>query len=83
MAPLGLISAGETVEIVDITMRKGKSLCKDKNVSCHTQDMGLRVGKVVEILNNEGSGPLLLKVDDSRIAIGRGIAMRIIARRIQ
>lgn len=45
------------------------------------EDMGLRVGKNVEMLSN-GSGPILLRVDESRIAIARGIAMKILVRRI-
>ncbi len=46
------------------------------------EDMGLRVGKCVEMLNN-GSGPVLLRVDEARIAIARGMAMKILVRRIQ
>ncbi|HOP41125.1 MAG TPA: FeoA family protein [Geobacteraceae bacterium] len=46
------------------------------------EDMGLRVGKNVEMLTNCG-GPVLLKVDESRIAIARGMAMKILVRRIQ
>ena len=44
--------------------------------------MGLRNGKIVEMLSN-GSGPLLLRVDVSRIAISRGMAMKINDRRTQ
>ena len=43
--------------------------------------MGLRVGKSVEMLSNAGGGPLLIKVDESRIAMGRGVAMKILVRR--
>jgi len=46
------------------------------------EDMGLRVGKSVEILNNRG-GPVLVRVDESRIAIARGMAMKILVRRRQ
>jgi ferrous iron transport protein A len=45
------------------------------------EDMGIRVGKNVEMLKNPGRGPLLLKVDEARIAIGRTMAMRILVRR--
>lgn len=44
------------------------------------EDMGLRVGKSVEMLTN-GGGPVLLRVDESRIAIARGMAMKILVRR--
>jgi ferrous iron transport protein A len=43
--------------------------------------MGLRVGKTVEMLNNAG-GPVLLRVDESRIAIARGLAMKIMVREV-
>lgn len=45
------------------------------------QDMGLRPGNKVEMITNSGSGPVVLRVDESRIAIGRGVAMKIYVRR--
>ena len=81
MAPLGLLSIGEKAEIVEI---KGQTGCvheSSKNQLCHAEDMGLRVGKMVEMLNNAGRGSLLVKVDESRIAIGRGMAMKIMVKR--
>jgi len=78
MVYLGLLREGEKAEIVQIKAPHGDR----KDQFCHAGDMGLRVGKVIEILNSEGSGPILLKVGESRIAIGRGMAMKIIVRRI-
>jgi ferrous iron transport protein A len=45
------------------------------------EDMGLRPGRVVEMLTNEGRGALLVKVDESRIAVSRSVAMKILVRR--
>lgn len=45
------------------------------------EDLGIRPGKLVEMLSNEGRGALLVKVDESRIAVGRGVAMKIMVRR--
>lgn len=60
----------------------GYQCCKDKEKSdVRVEDMGLRIGKTVEILNN-GGGPVLVKVDESRIAVARGIAMKIMVRRM-
>jgi ferrous iron transport protein A len=42
--------------------------------------MGLRPGKQVEMITNRGSGPLVLRVDECRIAMGRGAAMKIYVR---
>lgn len=81
MTPLGLLNIGEQAEIVEIGTQKGCAHANGKNQLCHAEDMGLRVGKVIEMLNNEGRGPILLKIDESRIAIGRGMAMKIMVRR--
>jgi ferrous iron transport protein A len=87
MIPLGLLGAAELGEVVEV--RRGK-ICASGPVgegahrSCQDriEDLGVRVGKIVEVLSNGGPGPLLLKVDESRIAMGRGIAMKILVRRI-
>ena len=81
MAPLGLLSRGEQAEIVEIRGQIGSATESSKEQLCHIEDLGLRAGKMVEMLNNEGRGAILLKVDESRIAIGRGMAMKIMVRR--
>ena len=86
MLPLGLLTNGEQAEIMAIREQKGCKPCecsKDKrrDEQYRIEDMGIRIGKSVEMLNNEGRGPLLLKVDESRIAVGRGVAMKILVRR--
>lgn len=47
----------------------------------HLQNMGLRPGKKVEMIINRGSGPLVLRVDECRISMGRGAALKIYVRR--
>ncbi|HEX9874174.1 MAG TPA: FeoA family protein [Deferrimonas sp.] len=75
MFPLGLLSAGEQAQIVSIRDNpQGK--CE-----CRVEDMGVRIGKTVEMLAN-GSGPILLLVDESRIALARGLAMKIMVERL-
>jgi len=74
MIPVGLLGPGERGEIAVI--RDGGGKC-----DCRIEDLGLRVGKTVEMLTNGGSGAILLKVDESRLAIGRGMAMKIMVRR--
>lgn len=75
MLPLGLLGAGEQAEIASIRASP------DSASGCRTEEIGLRVGKTVEMLTNGGGGPLLLKVDESRLAIDRRVAMRILVRR--
>ncbi len=73
MVPLGLLRLGDRAVVIEII--SGKHPC------ARIEDMGFRVGKTVEILNNGGQGPLLIKVDESRLALSRGIAMKIMVRR--
>ncbi|BCS54616.1 FeoA family protein [Geobacter sp. SVR] len=84
MIPLGLLSPGEKGEIlaVRITTKSGSDQCCQEQLKCdcRVEDMGLRVGKCVEMLTN-GGGPVLVKVDESRIAVDRGMAMKIMVRR--
>jgi len=51
--------------------------------SHHLINMGLRPGKKVEMLTNSGAGPVVLRVDECRVAMGRGAAMKIYVRRIE
>jgi ferrous iron transport protein A len=86
MFPLGLLTCGERAEIMEIRERKGYQPCecrkdKHRDEQYRIEDMGIRIGKSIEMLTNEGRGPLLLKVDESRIAMGRGMAMKILVRR--
>ena len=77
MLPMGLLTVGEFGEIVAIGEREA---LRRRECDCRAEDMGLRVGNRVEMLSN-GGGPVLVKVDESRIAVARGIAMRIVVRR--
>jgi ferrous iron transport protein A len=40
--------------------------------------MGLGMGTRVEMLQNTGRGPVLLRVQETRVALGRGEAMKIL-----
>lgn len=86
MIPLGLLSPGERAEIADVGPLAGcGGGCggggKKGTAGGRVEDVGLRAGKVVEMLSNGSGGPILLKVDESRIALGRGVAMKILVRR--
>lgn len=89
MMPLALLSPGEHAEIVRVNadVEEKKTCCGQCGGERHKgenrlEEMGLRTGKIVEMLNR-GTGPLLLRVDESRIAISRGMAMKIMVRRAQ
>ncbi|MBI3592815.1 MAG: ferrous iron transport protein A [Nitrospirae bacterium] len=86
MLPLGLLHAGEKAEVVKIFSGEQYGKChavekSNEQICIRIEDIGLRIGKAIEMLNNKGRGPLLVKVDEARIAIGRGMAMKIMVRR--
>lgn len=87
--PLELMSPGERAQIAEINHCGGcGGSChshnhhehhgqhKHKATATRAEEMGLRVGKTVEMLKNDGN-LLLLLVDDARIAIDRRMARSI------
>lgn len=68
MMPLVMVSAGENVCIQKIT---GKD-----EVRQHLAELGFVVGEMVSVVSEIG-GNLILAVKDSRIALDRTMAMRI------
>ncbi|OAQ20064.1 FeoA family protein [Thermosulfurimonas dismutans] len=44
--------------------------------------LGVYRGQVLEVMENRGCGPVVLKVGDSRFVLGRGQAARILVNRI-
>lgn len=84
MMPLELLTPGERGEIMEVRHCGG---CGDgchshghqqqhKATATRAEEMGLRVGKQVKMLKNDGN-LLLLLVDDARIAIDRRMARSI------
>ena len=73
MLPLALMTDGEIGEIVAVAVGAGG------DSASRAEELGLRVGKRVRMLAN-GAGPVLVKVDESRIAVARGVAMKITVR---
>jgi len=63
------MSGGEKAVVIGV--RRGKK------GTDQVEAMGLRVGYHVEMLRNEGRGPVLVKVGNSRIAMARETAMHI------
>jgi ferrous iron transport protein A len=89
MMPLELLTPGERGEITEIRHcggcgggchthghQHGQGHQHHKGTATRAEEMGLRVGKQVEVLNNEGN-LLLLLVDEARIAIDRRMARSI------
>ena len=45
-------------------------------------DLGLNTGMTLKVINDIAEGPMILSVKDSRLAIGRGMAEKIVVERI-
>ena len=70
MMSLAMVAPLETVRIVAI--HGGRRLRK------RLSDLGLTPNTVVQIVQSNGQGPILLALkDDARLAIGRGISFKI------
>lgn len=86
MMPLGLLGAGGVGEIMEVrapkTLGAGASAGEQGRCQCRIEDLGIRVGRTVEVLSNEG-GPLLLKVGESRLAVDRSLAMKIMIKEVK
>jgi len=70
MMPLAMVSPGEEVRLVAI--HGGQQIRK------RLADLGLNLGMTVRVLQHNGNGPLILAVKDSRLAVGRGMALKIL-----
>ena len=70
MMPLTRASPGEDVRLIEIRggMRMRQRLA----------DLGLNLGMTVRVMGINGGGPLIVAVKDSRLALGRGMAHRIL-----
>ena len=85
MMPLSQMKEGMTGKIAGI-----------QNESCHHQgqqrdenhhhgairlkEMGFYEGQQITVAQNRGKGPLVIKLQDSRMVLGRGLAMKILIR---
>ena len=67
---LSIINPGEEVTLIDIDGGRG--------IRSKLYSMGLVPGITLKILNRNGSGPVMIALKDSRLAIGRGMAEKII-----
>lgn len=92
MAPLSMLGKGEVGEIVNHRPGRHHTGAGCEHGHRHhahgrehgkrLAEMGFSVGQTIEIIENSPGMPLLVRVHDSRVAIGRGVAMRIMVRRV-
>lgn len=76
--PLMLAAEGERVRIVAVGPGRGGGRGAERRIG----DLGLAVGSEVTILQRQGSGAMIVGRDDLRLALGAGIAHRVLVVRI-
>lgn len=89
MIPLYQLREGERAQIMEIHRGKTCRECQEPrkrrffsrmNLSRPVgrfEELGIRIGKTIEIVQKRRHGPILVKIDDSRFAIGRHMADKI------
>ena len=75
MGPLVDLPAGRRAEVIEL--RGGWGMQR------HLSSLGIRPGKVLrKITSQPMGGPIMVEVEGARVAIGRGMAVRIIIKEI-
>jgi len=74
LMPLSMLSIGEKAELVNVHGGHG--------IQMRLASMGLNPGAVVQMIQNAMPGPIILGALDTRLAIGRGIAQKIMVRKV-
>lgn len=71
--PLNVIGVGRFAEVDNI---EGGELMSKK-----LMEMGMNKGVVIEIVRND-AGPLIIKVGETRLVLGRGMAQKVMVREV-
>lgn len=72
--PLGFLQAGCDAVVRDLA--GGKNLCQ------RLLEMGLVRGVSVRVVKNDMGCPLIISVGEGRLAIGRGMALKIMVEKV-
>jgi ferrous iron transport protein A len=67
--PLSFVEGGQQVVIRELA--GGRGMCQ------RLTELGLNRGTKIGVVKNDQSGPVILSIDNSRLALGRGMALKI------
>ena len=67
---LAMVSPGETVRLVSVEGGLG--------IRKRLADLGLNIGESLSVIQSDSQGPMILAVKESRLALGRGVAHKIL-----
>ncbi|TEB16726.1 FeoA domain protein [Pelotomaculum sp. FP] len=68
--PLGFLQVGRDAVV--------RELGSGRNLAQRLSEMGIVRGTRLSIIKNDMGGPLIISVGDGRLAIGRGMALKIL-----
>jgi len=72
--PLSMANKDKLLKIINIV--------GGRNVKQRLSALGLYPGSVIKMITNDFGGPLIVEVNNSKIAIGRGMAQKILVNEI-
>ncbi len=70
--------------LIELSKARENSVVKIAGFNCgfrliaRLNELGIYKGAKIKILKNDGHGPIVLKIKESRIAIGRGESQKIL-----
>lgn len=70
LIPITAITPGKEVTLIGINGGRG--------VRSRLYSLGLIPGTRIKVLSNNGVGPIMVAVKDTRLALGRGMAIKIV-----
>lgn len=82
MHPLGLLTNGEKAVIINVI--KPATTVSQNHIwesFIRLDEMGVRAGNIIEMLNCGNDSTVLIKIDNSRLALSRSMAMKIYVRK--
>lgn|GEM_PF-4594820 len=76
--PLVFLNEGDSAKIVHFSINPQS---KYSESLYRLEEMGVKSGKTIQMLNNSNGNSILVKIDNSRLAISRQIALKIFVRK--
>lgn len=72
--PLAMLPDGARARVVEVYGGRG--------LNRRLAEMGFNTGVLVRVIQNHSPGPTLIEVKDSRVCLGRGVAMKIMVEEV-
>ena len=71
------MNSGEKGRVTEILSGHGHSPHTESRSVLHLKHLGLQVGKELLVITRQPFGPVVIEIDETEIAIGRGMAGKI------